>query len=264
MRIARIALVAALLPVSACAAQGGGGQDPGVTGRTFVSTEVTGRTLVPGTRLELSFPHKGKFRVRAGCNQLGGDVSFDGDRMKVTGQGMTLVGCDPARSEQDTWVRAFLESGPRFALNGDELVLTGGAGGAEVVKLIDKQANAQDKPLPGTHWVLESLISGQTASSVPRGAHAFLQFGTDTVTGSTGCNTLNGKAVQSGETITFSEIATTWKACADQHATMEKTILAVVSGQVLYSIDGDVLWLRHPGGNSLMLRTGGMPSVAAS
>lgn len=260
--MARIALAMILLTVSACGGQGGqgSGQDPGVVGRTFLSTEVTGRTLVSGTRLELSFPEKGKLRVLAGCNQLGGDVSFEGDRMKVTGQSMTLMGCDPARSEQDNWVKTFLESGPRFALNGDELVLTGN----EVIKLVDKRANAQDKPLLGTHWVVESLSNGQSASSVPQGAHAFLQFGTDTVTGSTGCNTLNGKAIQSGETITFADIATTRKACADNLAAMETTMLAVLDGKVPYSIDGDVLWLRHPSGKGLQLRTGGMPSAAVS
>jgi len=160
-----------------------------------VSTEVTGRTLVAGTRLQLAFPAKGKL--------------------------------------------------------GDELVLTGGT---EVIKFVDQKVDRPDKPLQGTLWTVQSLLDGQSAASVPQGTQAFLRFEGDTVTGDDGCNQLSGKAVQCPATITFSEIATTKKACAQDRAALEAATLATLDGEVTVKIDGDVLELRNANGKGLRLR----------
>lgn len=258
----RITLAATLSLLAACGGPSGDqGPDPALTGRTFVSTEVTGRTLAAGTRLELAFPEAGRLTVHAGCNRISGDVSFDSDRLNASDLDSTLMGCDQARSEQDDWLRTFFKSSPRFALNGDHLVLTGGS---EVIKFVEQKADRQDRPLQGTRWAVESLLAGQTASSVPQDAQAFLQFGPDTVTGSTGCNSLNGTAIQEPDTITFSGIRTTRKACAQGLAALEAAMLATLDGKVGYRIDGDVLELHHPAGNGLRLHSTAQPSPAVS
>jgi heat shock protein HslJ len=250
----RFALAATLLLLSACA--GGSGAGSGLVGRTFLSTEVTGHTLVADTRLDLAFPESGKLTVHAGCNQLFGDVSFDGGHLKVSELGSTDMGCDEARNNQDNWVAAFLRAGPTFALKGDELVL---AGGAEVIRFVDRKAAQPDQPLQGTPWVVESLLDGQSAGSVPAGAQAFLQFGGDTVTGNTGCNQLSGKAVHGPATITFADVVTTKKACAQGRAALEAAVLATLNGQVTTKIDSDRLELRTANGRGLQLRAADQP-----
>jgi len=246
--------------LSGCATLGGGAGSS-MVGRTFLSTEVTGRTLVAGTRLELTFPERGKLAANAGCNHLFGSVSVDGDRLKVSEMGSTAMGCDQARDEQDGWLTAFLTAGPRFTLTGDELVLTGDH---EVITFVDRKTAQPDQPLQGPHWEVVSLIDGQAAGSVPSGAQAFLEFHGDTVTGSDGCNRLSGKAVQGAGTIVFSDLVTSKQACAKDAAALEAAVLATLRGEVTMKIDSDRLELRNANGKGLDLRAATEPGPTAS
>jgi heat shock protein HslJ len=239
-----------LLLLSACASLGGG-EGSQLTGRAFVSTEITGRDLVTGTRLQLAFPETGKFTANTGCNHLFGDVSFDGGRLSVSETGSTAMGCDEPRQKQDDWLIAFLKAGPALAVAGDNLVLTGNT---EVIKFVDSKAAKPDNPLLGTRWAVESLIDGQSVGSVPPGAQAFLQFTGDTVTGADGCNQLSGKAVQGPNTIVFADILTTKKACTGDNAALAAAVLATLNGQVSVKIEGDLLELRTAAGKGLQLR----------
>ncbi|MFI5915891.1 META domain-containing protein [Dactylosporangium sp. NPDC051541] len=244
----RVALVAILLLLSAC---GGSGAGSGLAGRTFVSTEVTGHTLAGGTHVELGFPEDGKLTAQAGCNHLFGDVEFGGGHLQVSDLGTTDMGCDQARGEQDQWLVAFLTAGPAFTLTGDDLVLTGGPA---TIRLVDRKVARPDRALQGPRWVVESLLDGQTASSVPAGAEAFLRFDGDKVTGDAGCNQLSGRAVRDADTITFGDIVTTKMACADDRAALEAAVLATLAGPVTVKIDGDRLELHGAGGKGLQLR----------
>lgn len=247
--------------LSACAGVGSGSGGAQLAGRTFLSTAVTGHTLVEGTQLSLSFPEAGKISARAGCNQLFGGVSFDGDRMKVSELGSTDMGCELTRMDQDQWFAGFLKAGPKFALNGDELVLTGDK---ETIKLLDREKAQPDRPLEGTRWVLESLIDGQAVSSVPQGVEAFLQFEGDRVTGNAGCNQMSGKAVQSPDSITFSNVVTTKMACVGDRGSVEGVVLGVLDGKVAMRIDGDLLELKHPSGTGLQYRSASEPRPKSS
>jgi len=257
----RSALAVALLLLSACAGGMPSSDGSRLAGRTFLSTAVTGHTLVEGTEVQLEFAQEGKLTARAGCNHLLGEVAYEGDRMKVSGLGGTDMACEKPRMDQDQWLTGFLKAGPRFAVSGDELVLTGDQ---ETIKLIDRKVAQPDKRLEGTRWVLESLVDGQAASSVPQGVEAFLQFEGDNVTGSTGCNSLGGKAVESTAAITFSDIATTKKACEGAQGSVERDMLAVLDGKVAARIDGDVLDLKHPNGKGLQLRSASEPRPTSS
>jgi len=247
--IRRSALAIVLL-LSACA-RFGGGEGSDLAGRTFLATEVTGHTLVPGTQLQLSFPERGKLAANAGCNQMSGAVSFDGDRLKVTEMGSTAMGCDEARHDQDAWLAEFLGTGPKFALNGEQLVLTGER---ETITFVDRKVAQPDQPLQGPRWVVESLLDGQTASSVPAGTQAFLHFSEDTVTGDAGCNEVSGTAVQRPNTIVFANLVTTDRACPGDRGALEAAVLATISGEVTMKIDSDRLELRNANGKGLQLR----------
>ncbi|HZM81385.1 MAG TPA: META domain-containing protein [Candidatus Limnocylindrales bacterium] len=262
MMLTRAVPAVILLLLAACANAGStGGDGSRPAGRTFLSTAVTGHTLVEGTQIQLEFPEEGKLNARAGCNHLFGEVTYAGDRMKVSGMGGTDMGCEKARMDQDQWLTEFLKAGPKFTLTGDELVLTGDQ---VTIKLLDRKAAQPDKSLSGTRWVLESLIDGQSVSSVPPGVEAFLQFQDDKVLGNGGCNGLGGQAVQGPGTVTFSSVFATKKACGPPRDQVESVVLAVLDGKVAAKIDGDVLELKHPNGKGLQLRSAGEPRPTSS
>jgi heat shock protein HslJ len=66
-----------------------------------------------------------------------------------------------------------------------------------------------------------------------------------TVAVETGCNTGSGSVEVGDDTLTFGPIATTLRACADEAVNqLEAAVLAVLQGEVSYTIDGSNLSLR--------------------
>ncbi len=168
----------ALLSFAAC---GGGSGSRGdgtgpLAGRVFLSQAVIGHTLVPGTRIRLSFDD-GQVGAHAGCNSLGAPYQVVDGRLVVRG-GMTMteMGCDPLRHAQDEWLGAFLRSGPGVDLDGDTLTLT--SAGA-TLSLLDRVAADPDRPLVGTRWRVDTVIRGDAASSVPEAGPVTLEFNAD-------------------------------------------------------------------------------------
>ena len=121
-------------------------------------------TLVPQTQLQLGF-NDGKVTASAGCNGMGGDVRpADGTPLVVDGLAMTEMGCDPARHQQDTWLSESADGRPTLALDGDTLVVTGST---STLNMRDREVVDPDRPLLGTRWTVDTLIQGDSASSVP-------------------------------------------------------------------------------------------------
>jgi heat shock protein HslJ len=231
-------------------------------GRTFLSTSVTEngqpRPLVTGTRVTLNFVEDGhRLGAQAGCNSMGGQVSFAGGRMIVGDLATTEMGCDPPRHAQDEWLAGFLTSRPEWSREGSTLTLDNGT---TRIVLEDKKVADPDRPLRGTKWVVDTVVDGESASSVPAGAEAFIAFGDgpdrERFTGNTGCNGMGGNSVvhEDTSTITFSEVITTKMACEDDRMRLERAVLNTLKGDVRYQIDADVLRLDGPGGHGLRLR----------
>jgi heat shock protein HslJ len=92
-------------------------------GRTFVSTEVDGETLVDGTEISLSFD-EGTMSVRAGCNTLFGGFEVEASSLVADELAQTQMACDDANQAQDIWVLELLEGRPTIAVAGDTLTLS--------------------------------------------------------------------------------------------------------------------------------------------
>ena len=245
-----------------------GGTGPGGSsggepwGHTFLSTSVTenGRPkdLVAGTRITLSFTENGhRLGAQAGCNSMGGPVSFTGGRMVAGDLASTEMGCDDPRQGQDEWLGRFLTSRPAWSRADPALTLDNGT---TRIDLEDKSVADPNRPLRGTKWVVDTIVDGQSASSVPSGAEASITFGDgadrDHFSGNTGCNSMGGNSVvnEGRSTIAFSEVLTTKMACNDDRMRLERAVLATLKGDVRYAIDGAVLRLDGPDGHGLRLR----------
>lgn len=220
-------------------------------GRTFLSTRVAGHELIDGTVIRLSFDD-GSLSANTGCNQLFGDYRLDGDVLAAEALGQTLIACEDALMEQDTWLTGLLTGSPTVALDADELVLTS-ADGATVVTMLDRVVADPDRPLEGTRWVVESTISADAVSSIPSGATASITITEGTVAIESGCNTGSGSVTVGEDTLTFGPIATTARECENDLMDLEAAVFAALDGETTYEIEADVLTFRS-GENGLVLR----------
>ena len=227
-------------------------------GRTFLSTSVTEngqpRPLVAGTRITLTFMEDGhRLGAQAGCNSMGGQASFTGGRMIVGDLSTTEMGCDPPRHAQDEWLARFLTSRPEWSRSDETLTLDNGT---TRIVLEDKKVADPDRPLRGTKWVVDTIIEGDSASSVPAGeAYVVFEDG-DHFQGNTGCNGMGGNSVvhEDSSKITFSEVISTKMACNDDRMRLERAVLGTLKGDVDYRIDAAFLRLDAPNGHGLRLR----------
>lgn len=92
-------------------------------GKTFNATDVTGHTLVEGSELTIAF-EKDRIAVRAGCNNMNGGYTIDGDTLEAPMLASTMMACEPELMAQDQWISEFLAAAPTAELNGETLTLT--------------------------------------------------------------------------------------------------------------------------------------------
>lgn len=252
-------VVSAVLVLLGCARPPGGEAHapgaPGLSGRTFTSVDVEARTLVPGTRIEVAFQDDGRLTARAGCNTLGGRVRTDGGRMVVEDLGSTAMGCDPARLGQDQWLAGLLASGPSWQMSGGTLVLRAGD---TTIRLLDDATVRPVTGLVGTRWIVDTVLRGDVASSVPAGERAFVAITAGgRLTGSTGCNsfgaTVTGTSTAALGNISIGTLAATARGCSPDNAVLDRAMLDTLHGTVGYSVRGGRLTLHGSDGSGLVL-----------
>ena len=81
-------LMVATAIVTACSSTGAlpSAQPASLDGRTFLSTDVTGTSLVPGSQVSLTFKD-GSINVSGGCNSMSGAYTVTGDRLTTGADG---------------------------------------------------------------------------------------------------------------------------------------------------------------------------------
>ena len=259
-RLASLPAVLSVLLLCACTGAGGtltsGPADPpqgasarhGLGDRTFLSVGVVGRTLVPGSQVRLSF-EDGQVSASAGCNTMGGRYAIDGDRLVVPQLATTEMACAPALMDQDSWL-ADLLGGATVALVGDTLTISKDG---ITLTLLDREVADPDRPLAGTRWVVDGLVSGDAVSSLPAGITAALTVTGGRVRVEAGCNTGAGGVAARDGTLVFEPIALTMKACEGLAMDVERAVLAVLAGEVTYAIEAGTLRL-DTGALGLVLR----------
>ncbi len=213
-----------------------------INDKTYISVDVSGATLVPGTTIRITF-QDGQLTAQAGCNTMSGAYSIVDGKLIADGPwAMTEMGCDPARMAQDQWLANFLGSGPTIDVDEDSITLTSGE---TVVKLVDREVAQPDRQLTGQIWTLNSIITGDAVSSVPTGVTATLQFNDDgTVSFNSGCNSGGGNYSVDGQAITFANLVTTEMACPGPQSDVEAAFLAVLGAAADdFVIDADQLTL---------------------
>lgn len=244
MRRALLTLsLATLLPLAACADDGSGSADGAapttedLNGRSFVSTEVTGYDLVADTKVRISFEDD-RLSASAGCNTLSAGFTIDEGALTLEGQpASTMMGCVDDLATQDGWLTSFLSDDPLAELDGDTLTLISGE---VTMKMLDETVADPAKPLTGTAWTLDTIVDGDTASSVPAGVDPpTLQIAEDgEATVFTGCNQGGASVEVTDTTLTFGPMRMTKMACEGDATSVENSVVAVLDGEVDYTIEG--------------------------
>lgn len=237
-----------LAPLAATALLLACGPSTSLEGRSFLSVSVTEddapRALVPGTRLRLSFQEGEEIGASAGCNPFGGRYEVADDKLVVTNASEGLVGCDPERSDQDSWYFGFLLSKPSIVVDGDSLVLEGGD---TRIEYLDQEVATPDVALTGITWTVETIIEGDIAQFTEWPSPATLEFADDgTVEVYTGCNGGSGTYAISGMELTFADVAVTERGCDEPTGQLEHVVLGLIYGPqpVTWEITAERLSLR--------------------
>ena len=216
-------------------------------GRTFLSTDVVGMTLVEGSQVSLTFDtsdgETATVGGSAGCNSFGSPFWITDGRLEADAFSMTEMGCDQPLMDQDAAVIEFLRSRPAISLDGAQLTL---AGDTVTMTFVDREVADPDRPLVGTTWTIDTVITETSASTVPMGITPTLVFEDDQVLVDTGCNTGSAPVTVDGDTITFGSLTLTEIGCAEDVATFEAHVVSVLAGNRTFEITADRLQLIDP------------------
>ena len=182
---------------------------------------------------------------------MGGAYAIEDGTLRLGSLFTTEMGCDPERHAQDAWLSGFLGSRPSVELADENLVLDGGG---TVIRLLDREVARPDLPLVGTRWTVDALLDGETVSSIPAGLTATLEFTADgQVHVNTGCNDGGGTFTVGEDTMRISDLVLTERACQPPAGTLEAAVLAVLGGDIRYTLDDRSLTMSV-GANGLILR----------
>jgi heat shock protein HslJ len=118
--------------------------------------------------------------------------------------------------------------------------------GDDIIGFTDREVAEPDAQLVGPLWTVETIIQGESASSVPMDPTATIQFDADGgMTFNDGCNGGGGRYSIDGSTLTLSDLVTEDRACVGPAGQLAQAVLAVLNaGRITFSIDQQSLTLE--------------------
>ncbi len=247
-----LAAGALLLVLSACIEPDGEASGAGFVGRTYLSTSVTEdgqpKPLVDGTTLTLTFTDGG-ISAGAGCNTMFGSGGIVEGVLVVESLAGTQMACDSALMEQEQWWGQFLVAEPAADVGDRALTLRTPTA---VVAMVSAET-VPDLPLDGTAWRLDTILSGETASSVPAGVASSLAVSGGSLTVAVDdCRATVIPVAVSSTTITFDADGFAASSCSGDAAIVDAAVMAVFAhDQVGYIIDVDRLTISGRDGAGL-------------
>lgn len=218
---------------------------PNILDGTYTSTSVTGYDLVAGSTITLDFSGV-ELSFNAGCNRMSGNYVITDGVLTLTGDPIsTMMGCAADLQAQDQWLSGLLTAGVEVTETETTLTLTGSGATIELTS----GATTEGVELSGTAWNLTSVVAQDTASSLPAGGPVpTLTIGADgTAAVFTGCNSGSASVTTSADGLVVGPLQLTMMACAEPVSQIEATIVATLSGDVAYVIEGNTLTLTKDG-----------------
>ncbi|MET9854069.1 META domain-containing protein [Streptomyces sp. NPDC006450] len=256
---ALVAVLALSATATACGDDGGTpGTHParGFSGPWSVeSLTVDGKVLRAPAAARLSVERGKGYEAEAtgnyGCNGFTAAVVFDSAAtMTVTPGSHTDMAC-PDLPFETAFAKVF--RGTLTVEQAQEKITLKTSDGNAIA--LNSKPPAPAAPLVATQWTVDSLIKGETASSVPAGAEGRARFtvaADGTVSGNLGCNRFNATASVEGDKLTVGPLTSTRMACEGGPGEVERALTELFGGGPLdWRIQGDTLTLTGSDGRAV-------------
>jgi len=232
---------------------------------SWLVTTMGGAATVSGREPEIRFTADGQINGTTGCNRFFGSYVQDGAKVTFTGARSTKMACmeDGVMAQEAAFLAilrgeadvSFKQISPdaqsQLALKGPEGI---SFTGAPILPKVGGSAPAPDPALlSGAEWGVVDINAGGVIGN----SRLKLVAGEDgRVSGSTGCNRLSGLYDADGGTITFTQLATTRRACLDDGLRMqERRYISALGGEMAWTITADgALELTGDKGRRVLLR----------
>lgn len=188
------------------------------------------------------------------CNLYGGRVAVDGEEVRLSELGGTEMGCDRDVMTLEQRYLVALGAVERGRRTADALSLSG----PDVALEFSLDPPVRDAALIGTTWLLESLIDGETVSSVAKeGDLRFLDGGV--MVSTVGCGIQRARYVLEGADVTLTGLTDrdpAAGACPPDVEAQHAHAVDVLRDGFTAHVDGDRLTLMNQQGKGLDFRAG--------
>jgi heat shock protein HslJ len=253
MRQMKAAMAGLILLVVSAACSAGGSPSPrapdpnGLLG-SWVLVEGTGPegdvTIVDGYRITLEIQGS-EIGGTSACNHYFGRMSVVGDALRIDELGGTEMACQPDVMASESAYWAALGAVTGWTRDGDSLTLTG----PDASLTYEQLEPVPDAAMVDTVWVLDTLVSGDAASSTS--GRATLELGSDgTIVGSTGCRDFTGRYQISGDEVMVTELTMEGE-CTAELAAQDSHVVTVLGDGFTVQVEGSRLTLGSAGNQGL-------------
>ena len=165
---------------------------PSLDGKTFLSTDLHWCGPRPRDRASPSaFQKGGEARARtAGATRWAARTRSTGDHVPAAAELFTTeMACEAPLMKQDQWLLASCSRAPP---SDSSAIPSRSMTGSVRLTLLDRKVASPDKPIEGTRWVLDGIVTGDAVSSVPTGVTAAMRIVDGKLELEAGCNTGGG------------------------------------------------------------------------
>jgi putative lipoprotein len=201
------------------------GQARSLQGTEWKLLEAYGKTI-RNSSAGIEFADNGsRFTGNTGCNHMFGTSNVRGRNIDFRGIGTTRRACKmmPGSVTENDFLKALRDTS-RYDQTGKMLRLMDRRG-RTLLTFSRVREERSSTTLDSKKWVLEQIKRRQTFVALP---YAFINFDAakGTVGGNTSCNVFGGEYKANGNSITFSDLISTMRACIeDNKMSVERDML---------------------------------------
>lgn len=204
--------------------------------------------LVDGWPVTLTFDEE-TLGGTAACNDYGGAYTVEGSQIRLEGLGKNDAGCLPEVQESEQAFMAALVDVDGIDIVGDELALSG----PSTELIFGPNDPVATDELVGAVWLLEATTQDGVVTPA-RGEPATLRLeGDGTLVGGTGCRSLTGNYIVSGNEVLFTDFGADGD-CPRSLFDQDSRVVTVLGDGFVPEVDGDILVLTSAGKETLRYR----------